>query len=95
MGSDDVHEIALADYDSRLRAAEQLVAGEEAERDARRDALLRAGFVGEAVLGGVQQAAAAEVVQDGDAAPGADLHQFARRGGVREADDAEVGRVHG
>ena len=87
------HELAAAGDDARLRAAEQLVAGEEHHVHARSGAFLGHRLVRQAERLRVQQAAAAQVVQHGNAAPAADLDQLGDGGRVGEAHHAEVAGV--
>ena len=88
-----VHHPAAAGDDARLRAAQQLVAGEEHHVHARGGTLLRLRLVRQAERLRVQQAAAAQVVEHGNAAPAADLCQLGDGGRVRKAHDAEVAGV--
>ena len=84
---------AVASHYARLRPAQKLVAGEEHQIGAGSDALLRGGFVGQAELFGIQQAATAHIVQNGQATALAQFRQFAGIAGVGEAFDAEVAGV--
>ena len=75
--------------------AEQLVAGEEGEVSARRDALLRHRLMGDAVGCRVQQTPAAQVVEQEEVALVGHLRELGYGWGAGEADDLEVGGVHG
>ena len=56
------HESFVPDDDARLRAAQELVAGEKCQRHACSHALLGHRFVGKPEVGGVQEAAAPQIV---------------------------------
>ena len=82
-------ELGATDHDARLRAAEQLVAGEADEVGARGQALARGGLALE-----VDEDAGAEVVHERQSVPPGDRCQLGHRRLLGEADDAEVRLVH-
>ena len=105
VGAEDAHEWVAAeggdggfaaDDDASLGAAEEFVAAEHDEVGAGGDGILGGGFGGEVVLGGVEQAAAADVVDQeraglaGVVGGGAEFLEGRCFG---EADDAEVAGV--
>ena len=87
-------EFRFPDGESRLRPAEQLVAGEEDEVCARSQTLLRRQFVAEAECGSVEQRAGSQVVQERDAVRFGDGGDVRKRRFVGETNDAEVGTMH-
>src|SRR5262249_42207594 len=87
------HEVATADDDARLRAAEELVAAERHEIGARGDAVAHAGAGRRPVRGLIERRAAGEMVQAGYGVLRADRAQPAQLDVRREADDPVVARV--
>jgi hypothetical protein len=94
MTPDDVQRRAAPGDDPRLRAAEQLVAAEaddvEARRDALRDDRLVAQRLRQRASLGPSQPAASEILGDGDVEPLPERDQLVERRALGEADDAEV-----
>ena len=90
-----LHPFALARDDARLRPPQHLVARKERQRRAVRRAALRHGLRRETVRARIEQAAAPQIVQNGDAMPRADFDQLAQCRRVREPNHAEVGCVDG
>jgi hypothetical protein len=79
-----------ADEDAGLRAAQELVAAEEDEVGAGLDAAAGQRFTGEAELAEVDQGAAADVVDDGDATAASERDERFDPDRFGEADNAKV-----
>jgi hypothetical protein len=82
------------DQDAGLWPAQQLIAAETGEVSPGGHALARRRLMVEAVGGGVQQRAAAQVINAEQAARAGDLRQFGQRRLLDEADLPEIGRMH-
>ena len=91
MGPERVDRRSTADDQAGLRSAEQLVAAEQDEVGAGFDAVLRSRFVGQAELAGVEQTAAADIIDQHDSRVIGDGAEFGQRRLLGETHDAEVG----
>ena len=89
-----VDQLAPADDDAGLRAAQQLVAAEGDEVGAAADAFGDDRLLRQAVGRQVDERAAAEILHDRDAARAADRDERFQRHVAGEADDAVVRGVH-
>ena len=89
MAPQPLDEIGPADDDARLRAAEQLVAGEADEVGARGERLRRRRLAGQ-----VAERAGAEVVDERQPVPPRDRRELRELRQLGEPDDAEVRLVH-
>ena len=83
-----------ADGDARLRAADQLVAGEQRHVHAGGDRVAHQRLLGQSVLARIEQRPAAEVVEQQQPALARERRQRRQRRLLGEADDAEVRGVH-
>lgn len=88
-------EVGAPGDDARLGAAEEFIAGEGDEIHACHKGFLDGGFVSQAVGGGVEEGAGAEVFDVGEAVGVGEGREFGAGGFGVEAEDAEVGGVGG
>ena len=89
MAPQPLDEIGPPDDDPRLRAAEQLVAGERDEIRSGREACTCRGLVAD-----VHERTGAEIVDERQLVTTRDVRELLQRRLLREADDAEVGLVN-
>jgi hypothetical protein len=94
MTAEDLHVLCAARDDAALGPAEQLIAAEEREVDAGGDALLHGGLVGEPEVRGIDEAAAAQVIEKHESAFAHEAGEVRQRRFSREPDDAEIRGVH-
>ena len=92
MESCDTKVVAACD-DAGLRPAEELVTGEGYQIGACGNAVLGCRFFGEAELPGVDEATAADIVDQGNTGLAGEGGKFPGVGGFGEADDLEVAGV--
>src|SRR2546422_446272 len=91
--ADSRQRLALAGDDAGLRAAQQLVAAEGDYVDARLEARRHLRLVLDPERREVNQAAAAQVLEEDEPVLARELDHLVKRGALREAHDAEIARV--